>query len=80
MLKFIREKLSVGDYVEVETPSTILRGTMLSISPESILIDADKELGYYLINDCPENGLISLYGVSASVSKNLFTSGAYQIL
>ena len=43
MLKFIREKLSVGDYVEVETPSTILRGTILSISPESILIDADNK-------------------------------------
>ena len=41
-------------YREIK-PYSFARNDDLPNNIESILIDADKELGYYLINDCPEN-------------------------
>lgn len=47
MLKFLRETLSIGDFVEVETFTGLVRGSILEIPPDCLVMLTDGELHEY---------------------------------
>lgn len=47
MLKFLRETLSIGDFVEVETSTGLVRGSILEIPPDCLVMLTDGELHEY---------------------------------
>ena len=47
MLKFLRETLSIGDFVEVETSTGLVRDSILEIPPDCLVMLTDGELHEY---------------------------------